>query len=337
MQRRALITGIGGQDGSLLAELLLAQRYEVYGIVRRAPSERYENLDQIREHVELIQADVLDELSLVEALRVCGPHEVYNLASISFVPASWRQPVLTAEFAAVGVTALLEAIRMVDPHIRFYQASSSEIFGEPVETPQTERTPLSPVTPYGVAKAYGHFITGSYRRRYGLHACCGILYNHESSRRPVDFVPRKIALAAARISLGLQEEVLLGDLDARRDWGYAGDYVRAMWLMLQRDQPDDYLVATGQTHTVRELAQIAFTRVELDWQDHVRVDRALQRGTAELHNLVGDPSKAREELRWTPTVDFEQLVHLMVDADLTRLRSEARGQPTRASEEASPS
>jgi GDPmannose 4,6-dehydratase len=333
---RALITGIGGQDGSLLAELLLEQGYEVYGIVRRAPSERYENLEQIRHRVELIQADVLDELSLVEALRACGPHEVYNLASVSFVPASWRQPVLTAEFAAVGVTALLEAIRMVDPHIRFYQASSSEIFGEPLETPQTERTPLSPLTPYGVAKAYGHFITASYRRRYGLHASCGILYNHESPRRPVDFVPRKVALAAARVSLGLDEEVRLGDLDARRDWGYAGDYVRAMWLMLRRDEPDDYLVATGETHSVRELAQIAFARVGLDWQEHVKVDPALQRGTSELHNLVGDPSKARAELGWGPTVDFEQLIHLIVDADLACLRPEARDTPPRAREHTSP-
>ena len=334
---RALVTGIAGQDGSLLAEHLLDRGYEVFGIVRRAPSERYENLDGIRDRIELIQADLLDELSLVEALRACEPREVYNLASVSFVPSSWRQPVLTAEFAAVGVTALLEAIRRVDPHIRFYQASSSEIFGEPLETPQTESTPLSPLTPYGVAKAYGHFITGSYRHRYGLYACCGILYNHESPRRPVDFVPRKIALAAARISGGLEKDVLLGDLDARRDWGYAGDYVRAMWLMLQRDEPDDYLIATGETHSVRELAQIAFTRVGLDWQDHVRVDPELQRGRSELHNLVGNASKARTQLGWSPTLEFEQLIHLLVDADLERLPPEARGRSPRARERTSPS
>jgi GDPmannose 4,6-dehydratase len=333
---RALITGIGGQDGSLLADLLLEQGYEVFGIVRRAPSERYENLVEIRDRLELIQADLLDELSLVEALRMCAPHEVYNLASVSFVPASWRQPVLTAEFAAVGVTGMLEAIRIVDPHIRFYQASSSEIFGEPAETPQTERTPLSPLTPYGVAKAYGHFITGSYRRRYGLHACCGILYNHESPRRPVDFLPRKVALAAAQISLGLQEEVLLGDLDARRDWGYAGDYVRAMWLMLRRDEPRDYLIASGETHTVRELTQIAFSRVGLDWQKHVRVDPTLQRGASELHNLVGDAARARDELGWAPTVNFEQLIHLLVDADLDRLLPETRDRRTHAGGQVTP-
>jgi GDPmannose 4,6-dehydratase len=334
--RRALITGIGGQDGSLLAELLLEQGYEVYGIVRRAPSERYENLEQIRDRVELIQADLLDELSLVDALRASGPHEVYNLASVSFVPASWRQPVLTAEFAAVGVTGLLEAIRIVDPHIRFYQASSSEIFGEPLETPQTEQTPLSPLTPYGVAKAYGHFITGSYRRRYGLHACCGILYNHESPRRPVDFLPRKVALAAARIGLGLDEELLLGDLDARRDWGYAGDYVRAMALMLQRDEPDDFLIASGETHSVRELVQLAFARVGLDWQQHVKVDPALQRGSSELHNLVGDPTRARVELGWSPTMHFEQLIQLMVDADVDRLGPEGHSSPAGFQEQSAP-
>jgi GDPmannose 4,6-dehydratase len=236
------------------------------------------------------------------------------------VPLSWRQPVLTAEFAAVGVTALLEAIRHVDPDIRFYQASSSEIFGEPLEVPQTETTPLSPLTPYGVAKAYGHFITASYRRRYGLHGSCGILYNHESPRRPVDFVPRKIARAAAAISLGLEGELWLGDLDARRDWGYAGDYVRAMWLMLQQDEPADYVIASGVTHSVRELVELAFGHVGLDWQDYVHIDESLQRGKAELHDLVGDASKARERLGWTPTLEFPQLVALLVDAELDRLR-----------------
>jgi GDPmannose 4,6-dehydratase len=326
--RRALITGIGGQDGSLLAELLLEHGYEVYGVVRRPTSERFENIEAIRERIELIQADLLDQLSLVDALRSVRPHEVYNLASPSFVPMSWKQPVLTAEFAAVGVTAMLEAIRLVDEDVRFYQASSSEIFGEPREVPQTEDTPLAPVTPYGVAKAYGHFITRSYRRRYGLFACSGILYNHESPRRPLDFVTRKVAHAAAAISLGVAGELWLGDLDARRDWGYAGDYVRAMWLMLQQDEPDDYVVATGASHSVRELVTCAFDRVGLDWQEYVHIDESLQRGRAELHDLVGDPSKAGDRLGWSRTVDFEGLVHLLVDADLERLRqasSETKG------------
>jgi len=263
---------------------------------------------------------VLHELSLVDVLTSCRPHEVYNLASPSFVPMSWRQPVLTAEFAAVGCTALLEAIRRVDDEIRFYQATSSEIFGEPREVPQTEGTALAPVTPYGVAKAYAHFITLSYRRRYGLHASSGILYNHESPRRPLDFVTRKISRAAAAISLGLEREVSLGDLDARRDWGYAGDYVRAMWLMLQRDEPDDYVIATGESHSVRDLVETAFAHVGLDWEERVRVDETLLRGKAELHDLVGDASKARDRLGWSRTIDFEGLVQLLVDADLERLR-----------------
>jgi GDPmannose 4,6-dehydratase len=328
--RRALITGIGGQDGSLLAELLLGQGYDVYGVVRRPTSERFENLEAIRERIELIQADLLDQLSLVDALRSVRPHEVYNLASPSFVPMSWKQPVLTAEFAAVGVTAMLEAIRLVDEDVRFYQASSSEIFGEPRDVPQTEGTPLAPVTPYGVAKAYGHFITRSYRRRYGLFACSGILFNHESPRRPLDFVTRKVAHAAAAISVGAAGELWLGDLDARRDWGYAADYVRAMWLMLQQDDPDDYVVATGASHSVRDLVTCAFEHLGLDWQEYVHIDESLQRGRAELHDLVGDPSKARERLGWTLTVDFEGLVHLLVDADLERLQhvpSETKGVP----------
>jgi GDPmannose 4,6-dehydratase len=330
--RRALITGIGGQDGSYLAELLLEKGYEVFGVVRRGLSERYENLEPIRLRIELIQADLLDEPSLVEALRTCRPHEVYNLASVSFVPMSWRQPVLTAEFAAVGVTTMLESIRAVDPGIRFYQASSSEIFGEPLEVPQTERTPLSPLTPYGVAKAYGHFITGSYRKRYGIHASSGILYNHESPRRPLDFVTRKVSNAAAGIKHGLQGELWLGNLDARRDWGFAGDYVRAMWLMLQQDEPGDYVIATGRTHSVRELVVAAFDHVGLDPEDFVQIDRSLDRGKAELHHLVGDSAKARERLDWEPTVTFEELVRLLVDADLERLRHEPRlheqGQPS---------
>jgi GDPmannose 4,6-dehydratase len=319
--RRALIIGIAGQDGSLLAEFLLAEAYDVFGVVRQPASTRFENLEGVRARLEIMQADVLDELSLVDVLTSCRPHEVYNLAAPSFVPMSWRQPVLTAQFAAVGCTALLEAIRRVDDGIRFYQASSSEIFGEPLEVPQTEETPLAPVTPYGVAKAYAHFITRSYRRRYGLHAASGILYNHESPRRPLDFVTRKITNAAAAISLGRESEVSLGDLDARRDWGYAGDFVRAMWLMLQQEEPRDYVIASGESHSVRELAACAFARVDLDWEDHVRVDDSLLRGKAELHDLVGDASKAREELGWSPTTDFEGLVHLLVDADVERLRA----------------
>jgi GDPmannose 4,6-dehydratase len=311
---------VAGQDGSFLAEPLLEQGYEVYGVVSRAPSEPFANLAALRDQVELLQGDLLDQLSLIRVLETCRPREVYNLASVSFVPASWEQPVLTAEFAAIGATSLLEAIRLVDPEIRFYQASSSEIFGDPTEAPQTERTPIMPVTPYGVAKAYAHFITRSYRRRYGAHASSGILYNHESPRRLLDFLPRKVAHAAASIGLGMQDEIWLGDLDALRDWGFAGDYVHAMWLMLQREQADDYVVATGESHSVRELAA-AFARVGLDWRDHVRVDPALQRGSAELHNLVGDPTKAREQLGWRATVSFTELVDLLVDADLERLQT----------------
>ena len=320
--RRALITGIAGQDGSLLAELLLSEGYEVFGIVRRPTSELFENLAGIRERVELVQAELLREVSLVDALEAYRPHEVFNLASPSFVPRSWDHPVQTAEFAAVGVTALLESIRRVDPEIRFYQASSSEIFGEPPFVPQTEETPLLPVTPYGVAKAYGHLIVRSYRKRYGLYACSGILYNHESPRRPVDFVTRKISHAAAAISLGLAGELWLGDLDARRDWGYAGDYVRAMALMLRQDEPEDFVIASGVPHSVQELVELAFGRVGLDWNEYVHIDESLRRGTAELHDLVGDASKARERLGWAPTLDFEGLVRLLVDSDLERLRDD---------------
>ena len=306
---RALVTGAGGQDGSYLAESLLERGYEVVGIVRDA-KRAYDHLAG----VELVEVDLLDQAALARVLREHRPREVYNLASPSFVPRSWEHPVETAEFAAVGVTSLLEAIRAVDDGIRVYQASSSEIFGEPAEVPQSESTPLAPVTPYGVAKAYGHFITGSYRRRYGLHASAGILYNHESPRRPENFLPSKVAHAVARIASGAESELQLGDLDAQRDWGYACDSVEAMRLMLQQDEPGDYVIATGELHSVRELVEVAFSHVGLDWQDHVRVDESLKRGQAELHHLVGDASKARERLGWRPTVTFEELVALLVDA-----------------------
>jgi GDPmannose 4,6-dehydratase len=325
--KRALITGIGGQDGSILAELLLEQGYHVAGLVRPG-ADHYPNLDAVQDRVELVEADLLDQGSLTTALAATAPAEVYNLAAPSFVPMSWERPVETAGFAAVGATSMLEAIRAVDPSIRFYQASSSEIFGEPLDSPQTESTPLNPVTPYGVAKAYAHFIVHSYRRQYGLFACSGILYNHESPRRPLQFLPRKVAHGAAAISLGLEEDLVLGDLDARRDWGYAGDYVRAMWLMLQQAEPGDYVVASGEDHSVRELVECAFARVGLDWQDHVRVDTAFQRGAAELHRLVGDPTHAQERLGWRREIGFEQLVHLLVDADLERLRTPADGAAT---------
>jgi GDPmannose 4,6-dehydratase len=328
MTNRALITGIGGQDGSLLAELLLDRGYEVVGFARR-PAADYDNLEAVRDRIEFLQADLLDLLSLVDALERSRPGEVYNLASPSFVPRSWEQPVLTAEFAAVGVTALLEAIRRVDPSIRFYQASSSEIFGEPAETPQTERTALAAVTPYGVAKAYSHLIVGAYRRRYGLHVSCGILYNHESPRRPLEFLPRKVTHGAAAIALGLEGELWLGNLDARRDWGYAGDYVEAMWLMLQQDEPGDFVIATGQSHTVREFVELAFSHVGLDWREFVQIDQSLQRGRAELHDLVGDAGKARAELGWQPTVSFEELVRLLVDRELERLAPQAASSSSR--------
>jgi len=318
--KRALITGIGGQDGSYLAELLLDAGYDVVGLVRPG-APRYENLAALEGRIEVYEADLLNQTSLAQALRAGRPAEIYNLAAPSFVPESWNRPVETAEFAAVGATSLLEAVRAVDPAIRFYQASSSEVFGEPRESPQTEQTPPAPVTPYGVAKAYAHFIVHSYRRLYGLFACSGILYNHESPRRPLQYLPRKVAHGAAAISLGLQSELVLGDLDARRDWGYAGDYVRAMWLMLQQDEPDDYVIASGESHSVRELVQRAFGHVGLDWQEHVRVDPTLQRGPAELQRLVGDPRRARERLGWEPELDFDRLVPLLVDADVARLRA----------------
>ena len=317
--RRALITGVGGQDGSYLAELLVEQGQEVWGIVRR-PVTEYPNLAHLVGSIGVVDVDLLDQASLAQAIRSTGAREIYNLASPSFVPRSWDEPVQTATHAAVGVTSLLEAVREADPSIRVYQASSSEIFGDPSESPQTEDTPLRPVTPYGVAKAYAHFISHSYRRRYGMFACCGILYNHESPRRPLDFLPRKVAYFAAAISLGLEQELVLGDLAARRDWGFAGDYVRAMWLMLHQDEPGDYIVATGVSHSVQDLVECAFAHVGLDWHDHVRSDPSLRRGAAELHHLVGDPSRTKERLGWQPSVDFDGLVVLLVDAELDRLR-----------------
>src|SRR5436190_782587 len=315
---RALITGIAGQDGSYLAELLLKKGYAVYGVVRPGTGP-FPNLDAVVDRVELLEADLLHRTSLVQALRAARPREVYNLAAPSFVPVSWDRPIETAEFAAVGATSMLEAIRAVDASIRFYQASSSEIFGEPHESPQNEETPPAPVTPYGVAKAYAHFITRSYRRRYGLFACAGILYNHESPRRPLEFLPSKVANAAATIKLGLTAELWLGDLYARRDWGYAGDYVRAMWLMLQQGDADEYVIATGELHSVEELVELAFEHAGLDWRAYVQIDESLKRGKAELHGLVGDPTKARDRLGWKPEVSFEELVAMLVDAQLERL------------------
>jgi GDPmannose 4,6-dehydratase len=315
---RALITGITGQDGSYLAELLLDKGYEVWGVVRRSSTESYERIEHLRDRLHFVQADLLDQPSLVAALQAAEPEEVYNLAAQSFVPTSWTQPVLTAEFTAVGVTRLLEAIRQVEPGIRFYQASSSEMFGRVLETPQREATPFYPRSPYGVAKVYGHYITVNYRESYGMYACSGILFNHESPRRGLEFVTRKVTDGVARIKLGLADHLTLGNLDARRDWGFAGDYVEAMWRMLQQDEPDDYVVATGVTNTVERLVELAFDHAGLDRNEHVRTDPALIR-PAEVDLLVGDATKAKEELGWEPTVDLERLVRMMVDADLERL------------------
>ncbi|HEX9350212.1 MAG TPA: GDP-mannose 4,6-dehydratase [Gaiellaceae bacterium] len=320
--KRALITGITGQDGSYLAEFLLDKGYEVHGMVRRSSTENFERIDHLTDRLSLIQADLLDPTSLVEALEEAQPAEVYNLGAQSFVPTSWKQPVLTAEFTAVGVTRLLEAIRRVDVGIRFYQASSSEMFGKVREAPQNEQTPFYPRSPYGVAKAYAHFITVNYRESYGLFASSGILFNHESPRRGLEFVTRKISDGVARIKLGLADELRLGNLEAKRDWGYAGDYVEAMWLMLQTDEPEDYVIATGQEHSVQECAEIAFEHAGLDPDSHVVVDPEFLR-PAEVDHLVGDASKAREKLGWEPRVSFRELVEMMVDADLDRLTAAA--------------
>jgi GDPmannose 4,6-dehydratase len=319
MEKTALITGITGQDGSYLAELLLNKGYKVYGLVRRASSENCHRLEHLRSSLSLLQADLLDQTSLVAALEESQPTEVYNLAAQSFVPTSWQQPVLTAEFTALGVTRLLDAIRKVCPKARFYQASSSEMFGKVRETPQTETTPFHPRSPYGVAKVYGHYITVNYRESYDLFACSGILFNHESPRRGLEFVTRKITHGVARIKHGLDDELRLGNLEAKRDWGFAGDYVRAMWLMLQQDEADDYVVGTGETHSVEEFVRIAFDRAGLEWRRHVVIDPRFYR-PAEVDVLLGDASKARRKLGWQPQMSFEQMVCMMVDADIAALR-----------------
>jgi GDPmannose 4,6-dehydratase len=323
MTRRALITGITGQDGSYLAELLLDKGYEVIGMVRRSSTVNFERIAHFQDRVTFAPADLLDEVSLIESLREFQPHEVYNLAAQSFVQTSFRQPVLTGETTALGVTRLLDAIRMVDPTIRFYQASSSEMFGKVLEVPQRESTPFYPRSPYGVAKVYGHWITVNYRESYGLHASSGILFNHESPRRGLEFVTRKITHTAAKIKLGLATELRLGNLDAQRDWGFAGDYVEAMWMMVQQDEPDDFVICTGETHSVREFVELAFARVDLDWEQHVVIDDKFMR-PAEVDLLVGDYAKASQVLGWKPRTSFADLVHTMVDADLDLLQGKLR-------------
>jgi GDPmannose 4,6-dehydratase len=316
--KRAIITGITGQDGSHLADWLLDKNYEVHGIVRRASTENFERIAHLKDRVQLHQADLLDQLSLIDVLKTVQPDEVYNLAAMSFVPTSWKQPVLTGEFTAIGVTRVLEAIRLLNPKgIRFYQASSSEMYGKVTETPQRETTPFYPRSPYGVAKVYGHWITVNYRESYGMYCTSGILFNHEGPRRGLEFVTRKVTNAAARIKLGLQKELRLGNLAAKRDWGYAGDYVRAMWLMLQQPQAEDYVIATGETHAVRDLVTTAFDYIKMDWKKYVIEDPALIR-PAEVDLLIGDATKARQKLGWKPEVSFTQLIHMMVEADLKR-------------------
>lgn len=322
-KKTALITGITGQDGSYLAEFLLGLDYRVVGMVRRTSTINFDRIKHIQDRIDIVQGDLLDQSSLMEIIREYQPDEVYNLAAQSFVPTSFNQPVLTGEFTALGVTRLLEAIRHVKPDTRFYQASSSEMFGKVVEVPQRETTPFHPRSPYGVAKVYGHWITVNYRESYGMFACSGILFNHESPRRGLEFVTHKVTHAAARIKLGLQHELRLGNLDARRDWGYAGDYVRGMWMMLQHDKPDDYVLATGETHSVRELCEVAFGYLGLDWEDYVTIDPKYYR-PAEVDLLIGDASKAGRVLGWEPQVNFEQLVRMMVDADLQALQNDER-------------
>ena len=317
MATRALITGISGQDGSYLAELLLEKGYEVHAIVRRASSTNYWRIEHLLDRITLHPGDLLDQLSLIKAIDDVRPRELYNLAAMSFVPASWDQPMLTGEFNAQGVTRVLEAVRQVDPGIRIYQASSSEMFGKVREIPQTEMTPFYPRSPYGVSKVFAHYITVNYRESYDLFAVSGILFNHESPRRGLEFVTRKVTDAVARIKLGLADSLGLGNLDAQRDWGFAGDYVRAMWMMLQQDRADDFVIATGESHSVRELVEVAFGHVDLDWQKYVRLDPRFLR-PAEVDHLIGDPAKARATLGWSPEVDFKGLVTMMVDADMAR-------------------
>jgi GDPmannose 4,6-dehydratase len=329
MARRALITGITGQDGSYLTELLLDKGYEVFGIVRRLSAPNEWRIEHLRDRVTLIQADLLDQLSLIKAVEQADPHELYNLAAMSFVPSSWDQPMLTGEFNAQGVTRALEAVRRVNPRIRFYQASSSEMYGRVREVPQSELTPFYPRSPYGVSKVFGHYITVNYRESYNLFAVSGILFNHESPRRGLEFVTRKVSDGVARIKLGLSDHLALGNLDAKRDWGFSGDYVRAMWLMLQADDPDDFVIATGVTHSVKDLVVEAFGHAGLDWEKHVRVDPRFLR-PAEVDLLIGNPAKAKTVLGWEPEVDFRGLVRMMVDADVERLSASPSAQAARA-------
>jgi len=323
MTKCALVTGVTGQDGSYLAEFLLGQGYEVHGMLRRTSTENFERIGHFVDKITLHSADLADQLSIISMVEEVGPREIYNLAAQSFVPTSWSQPVLTGEFTAIGVTRMLEAVRLVNKGIRFYQASSSEMFGKAAEVPQNEMTRFHPRSPYGVAKVYGHWITVNYRESYDLFAVSGILFNHESPRRGMEFLPRKVSDGVARIKLGLANELRLGNLDARRDWGYAGDYVRAMWMMLQQDEPIDYVISSDETHSVRDLVQTAFAHVGLDWNDYVKVDPKFYR-PAEVDLLLGDSSKARTELGWKPEVRFEDLVKMMVDADIGRIEAEQR-------------
>lgn len=317
--KKALVTGITGQDGSYLADLLLEKGYKVYGMVRRSSVEKLDRIEHIRDRLHFVQADLLDQLSMVNAIRETGPDEVYNLAAMSFVPTSWSQPVLTGEFTALGVTRMLEAIRLVDRDIKFYQASSSEMFGKVRQIPQNEETPFHPRSPYGVAKVYGHYITVNYRESYDIFGASGILFNHESPRRGLEFVTRKVTNAVAKIKLGLKDHLYLGNMDAKRDWGYAKDYVKAMWLMLQQEKPDDYVIATGKSHSVKEWVEAAFSCLDLDWQRYVKTDKRFLR-PAEVDLLIGDPLKAKKILNWEPEVDFSGLVKLMVESDYNYLK-----------------